>query len=126
MTWSPKTRKHATYAFTVPRGVSERELIQREAKVGAQIFGYLPPNRRREFFCLDPHTWVWHEEWQDHAGPHQVTTRYEIHGKKVLKLQNDQSAELVTGEELTNLYQAVMAYYRGVAAEVYKRPVAEV
>lgn len=117
--FSLKTKQPARYPLT------ERELIQREAKVGSKIFGYLPPNHRREFFCLDPHTWIWFEEWRDHRGMHRVTTRYEVHGKKVLKLQNDRPAELVTGHELNNLYRAVMAYYRTVAGEVYKRPLAE-
>lgn len=39
-----------------------REAIQEEAKVGAKVFGPVPAGVRREFFCLDERTWVWHEE----------------------------------------------------------------
>lgn len=119
--WLPKFLRNPKY--NLPQSVTRRELIQKESEVGARIFGYLPPNRRREFFMLDQHTWVWYEEWQDGAGLHKVTTRYEIHGTSVLKLQNERSAELVTGDELRNLYQAIRTYYYNVAGEVYHRPI---
>jgi hypothetical protein len=45
-----------------------RKLIRREAKIGGTIFGPVPAGHRREFFCLDEHSWVWHEEWIDKAG----------------------------------------------------------
>lgn len=110
----------------VPGKVNVRQLIQHEAEIGARLFGYLPPNRRREFFCLDEKTWIWHEEWQDHTGVHRVTTRYEIHGDTILKLQDEKPAELVRGQELNNLYAAVRSYYYAVANEVYSRPVSSV
>lgn len=122
MTWLPKFLRNPKY--DAPTVATTRELIKRESEIGSNLFGYLAPNRRREFFCLDAKTWVWHEEWQDHRGAHQVTTRYEIHGNNVLKLQGDAQAELVRGEELTNLYNAAKSYYIASAAQVYNRPVA--
>lgn len=106
-----------------PKSVTETELIQRESEVGSTVFGFVAPNRSRQFFNLDANTWIWYEAWEDHKGKHAVTTRYEIHGDNVLKIQDDRPAELVRGGELENLYQATKAYYYKVAAEVYRRPI---
>lgn len=106
-----------------PHQTTLRELIQREARIGASLFGFLPPNRKREFFMLDEHTWVWYEEWRDARGAHRVTTRYEMHGDHVLKIQNEEPAIMVTSEELENLYQAIKSYYYAVADQVYHRPI---
>ena len=43
--------------------LTERDLIRLESEIGAQLFGPLPKGRRREFFCLDASTWIWHEEY---------------------------------------------------------------
>jgi len=109
----------------VPYQITTRELIQKEAKVGASLFGFVGPKKRREFFMLDDHTWVWYEEWKDGRGLHRVTTRYEIHGDNVLKIQNDGPAHMVDHDELNNFCQAVEAYHRAVADQVYHRPVTQ-
>ena len=49
-----------------------RALLHYEAKIGGEIFGPVPQGTRREFFCLDERTWVWHEEWTDGHGPLRV------------------------------------------------------
>ena len=51
-----------------------RNLIRHEAKIGGQLFGPVPKDGRREFFCLDRHTWVWHEEWVDANGDRPFRT----------------------------------------------------
>ena len=61
-------------------------LIRHEAKIGAEVFGAIPKGTNREFFCLDRHTWVWHEEWKDQNGQKHVrTTRYDVRPDGVLK-----------------------------------------
>ena len=93
------------------RAVMYRDLMREEAQMGGQLFGPIPSGRRREFFCLDEHTWVWHEEWTDDQGiPHAVTTRYDIRPQGILKSQGNASYQLVTGEELTNLHRAARLY----------------
>ena len=119
----PNPFKRKSYP-KVPYQTTTRELIQKEAKVGAELFGFLGPNRRREFFMLDKHTWVWYEEWRDAKGIHRVTTRYEVHKGYVLKVQNDGVAVAIDDAELQNLYDAVRSYYYAVADKVYHRPVA--
>lgn len=107
--------------FAVP---STSTLIRQEAKVGSRLFGIVPPDRRREFFCLDRNTWIWYEEWTDDQGKRQaVHTRYQLRGDIVLKYQGDNQPEMVFGEELANLNEAVRSYYYRVAKEVYHRPV---
>ena len=68
--------------------LTERELIQLESAIGAQLFGEIPKGHRREFFNLDKSTWIWHEEWIDANGKNNVTTtRYEVQSDRILKVQ---------------------------------------
>ena len=44
------------------KGMTERQLIELESEIGRELFGPIPAGHQRDFFCLDAHTWVWHEE----------------------------------------------------------------
>jgi len=97
-----------------------REIIRNEAKVGGKLFGPVATGGRREFFCLNESTWVWHEEWTDHNGQRQtMTTRYDVRPNGVLKAQNNQTYQYVTLEEAKRLYHAVSVYNQRVDAELY-------
>lgn len=96
-----------------------RNLIRREAKIGGQLFGPMPKGCRREFFCLDEHTWVWHEEWTDQKGQHRTkTTRYDVRPDGILKTQNGQYQQL-TASEAQHLSSAVQLYEQKVCNELY-------
>lgn len=98
-----------------------RNLIRHEAKIGGQLFGPVPKGGRREFFCLDEHTWVWHEEWVDERGQRRSrTTRYDIRPTGILKAQNGQHYQYVSEDEAYNLYEAAKKYEKLVNAELYK------
>ena len=97
--------------------------LKREAEVGSTVFGPIPKNHQREFFMLDANTWLWYEEWVDIQGTHSVTTRYELKGKRIYKIQDDHPAIILTGHELKNFHDAVMSYYYQVADKVYGRPI---
>lgn len=103
--------------------LTERQLIELESEIGSKLFGPIPAGHRRDFFCLDAHTWVWHEEWVDAAtGQHRSsTTRYEAHEGGVLKAQDGVNYRFLDGEELTNLALAVRLYYEQVMRGIYKR-----
>src|SRR6476659_5190640 len=79
-------------SMSMPKGhaapkLTERDLLRRESKIGADLFGPIPKGHRREFFCLDESTWIWHEEWKDEKGvERQTTTRYEVHPNGILKV----------------------------------------
>lgn len=97
-----------------------RDLIRREAKVGGSLFGPVHPNGRREFFCLDENTWVWHEEWIDQNGlRHSVTTRYDVRPNGILKAQDQQPYQYIGVDEAKRLFNAVSLYNQRVDAEVY-------
>ncbi|MBI3624439.1 hypothetical protein HY218_02280 [Candidatus Saccharibacteria bacterium] len=97
-----------------------RNLIRREAKIGGEIFGPVPPDRHREFFCLDPHTWVWHEEWTAPDGQWQArTTRYDVRPDGILKAQDGQAYQRVTPQEALTLYKAAKVYQQRVRNELY-------
>ena len=99
-----------------------RQLIRQEAKIGAELFGPVPTGHRREFFCLDEHTWVWHEEWIDANGKTQiVTTRYDVRPNGVLKVQDNQPYQPLTFAEALNLFQAVGLYEERVH-KFYQQP----
>src|SRR4051812_36864672 len=106
------------------RAKEYRELIRREALIGGQLFGQIPAGGRREFFCLDRHTWVWHEEWTGQNGTHHtVTTRYDVRPHGVFKAQDGQPYQPLSGQEATHFYNAVKMYNKRVKAELYGIPV---
>ncbi len=96
-----------------------RDLLRMEARMGGELFGAIPAGHRREFFCLDERTWVWHEEWTDGRGKaHAVTTRYDVRPQGILKSQGSNSYQLVQGTELKNLFQAARLYRDNVAQQL--------
>ncbi len=97
-----------------------RNLIRHEARIGGTLFGPVPSGGRREFFCLDERTWVWHEEWVDATGQHRSkTTRYDVRPNTILKAQDGQPYQPVTLEEARHLRQAARLYNQRVQSELY-------
>ena len=88
-----------------------RNIIRDDARMGGTLFGAIPEGTRREFFCLDQHTWVWHEEWTDVGNVRQVrTTRYDIRPHGIFKAQDGMPYQPVTAEEAHRLYAAARQY----------------
>lgn len=97
-----------------------RDLIRKEAVIGGEIFGPVPKGHRREFFCLDERTWVWHEEWTDAASQrHVLTTRYDVRPDGVVKTQNNGRYIKVSPQEAKNLLEAAKLYKERVRHELY-------
>lgn len=97
-----------------------RNLIRHEAKIGGQLFGPVPKNHRREFFCLDERTWIWHEEWVGADGRVQTkTTRYDVRPDGILKAQDGQPYQRVDLDEARNLRQAAKEYKLRIKTELY-------
>lgn len=104
------------------KDLSDRELIALESEIGGRLFGPVQKGGRREFFNLDPKTWIWHEEWLDQAGKKQQTTiRYEVDDKGILKISEGARYDYLEGDELNNLTIAIQMYYERVMREIYKR-----
>lgn len=105
------------------QGLTERELIQLESEIGAELFGPIPDGNRREFFCLDKNTWIWYEEWSDIETGKQrsATTRYEVHDNGILKASEGARYNFIEGPELDNLLLAAQMYYEQIARRIYKR-----
>lgn len=102
--------------------LTERELIQLESEIGAKLFGPIRPGCRREFFNENKTNWIWYEEWTDESKKVQsTTTRYEIHDKGVLKVQDGKPYVYIKGDELRNLSIAIQKYYEIVMRDIYKR-----
>lgn len=97
-----------------------RELIRKEARLGGELFGPVPKGVRREFFCLDERTWIWHEEWTDKNGQRQIiTTRYDIRTNGILKAQEGQVYRYVDREEGRRFCQAVRLYEQKMLTGLY-------
>jgi hypothetical protein len=93
------------------RANAQRVVLRHLAKLGGTVFGPVDKGRRREFFCLDARTWVWHEEWTDkNGGHHALTTRYDVYPNAVLKSQGTNSYQHLSGAELRNFKNAVRVY----------------
>ena len=98
-----------------------RALMHYEARIGGELFGAIPAGHRREFFCLDRHTWVWHEEWNDANGQRRaVTTRYDIRPNGILKSQGHNSYQRLDENEARNLYRAARLYFERVGGELQR------
>ena len=92
-----------------------RNMLRDAAKIGGGVFGSIPQGTRREFFCLDEHTWVWHEEWSVVTGVQHVrTTRYDIRPHGIFKAQDGQPYSPVTSDEANRLASAALEYQRRV------------
>lgn len=97
-----------------------RNLLRREAVIGGELFGPIPKGGRREFFCLDETTWVWHEEWTNKQGRRQVrNTRYDVRPSGILKAQNGQAYSKISAEEAKNFKTAVDLYLQRVKNDIY-------
>lgn len=115
------------------KGLTERQLIEFESKIGRDLFGPIPAGHSRDFFCLDEKTWVWHEEWRDVDNkPQSSTLRYEVQSGGILKVQPGHVYKYIEGEELKNLAIAVRLYYERCSKRIYGlnpitgRPLSEV
>lgn len=96
-----------------------RALLHYEARIGGELFGPIPKGNRREFFCLDEHTWVWHEEWKDELGKRQVmTTRYDVRPSGVVKSQGNSVYQALGEQEAENFHAAVQLYGQRVGSEL--------
>ena len=97
-----------------------RNLMRHEARIGGTLFGPVPKGHRREFFCLDEHTWIWHEEWVDDKGERQIrTTRYDVRPQGVLKAQDGQTYRYISKQEAQHFRAAVKMYVDRVHQEIY-------
>ena len=97
-----------------------RNLIRQEAKIGGTLFGPVPAGGRREFFCLDARTWIWHEEWVDEQGERRSkTTRYDVRPNGILKAQDGNQYQYVTKEEAKHLRDAAHMSQQRVKRELY-------
>lgn len=101
------------------RAEQYRDLIRREAEIGGHLFGPIPAGHRREFFCLDEHTWVWHEEWKENGTQKVRTTRYEVRPSGVVKIQDGHMYQSLSPEELHNLRLAADLYGERVINGLY-------
>jgi hypothetical protein len=96
-----------------------RAIMQYEARLGGELFGPIPKGNRREFFCLDARTWVWHEEYTDEHGQRQiVTTRYDVRPGGILKSQGAHSYLSLSDGEQRHFLQAVQLYHQRVGGEL--------
>ncbi len=100
----------------------DNDLIRIEAKVNEKLFGPQPNGGKREFFCLDEHTWIWYEEWVDDAGDrHKVTTRYVVRPTEIVKSQNGGAYHRLTLAEADNFKQAVDTYTETSQRQIYRK-----
>lgn len=93
-------------------------LIRKEAKIGGQLFGIAPANVSRSFFCLDEHTWVWHEDVSQANGSIKSNIiRYEVQPDRIVKII-DGNRYLLSDNEKRNFHKAVTSYQRKVFSEL--------
>lgn len=102
-----------------------KSILRHEAEVGGKIFGPIPKGVNRQFFCLDPFTWIWYEEWDKLGKRKSQMTKYTVGTKSIVKSQDGQSDKMISAEEAKRLVDAVKTYQSRVELEVY-RPILDV
>jgi hypothetical protein len=95
----------------------ERDLIRRESEIGRTLFGPIPKGTKREFFCLDETTWVWHEESNGKA----KVTRYMIKPTEIVKSVNGGQYERLSAKEAENFRNATQIYAEKVDSLLYQQ-----
>ena len=106
---------------TERRAKLRRDLIKHEGRIGGELFGPVPQDGHREFFCLDEYTWVWYEEWVDKNKNRQTRmTRYEVRPDGIHKIQDNDKYQQLSDGEAIRLYEAMKAYKRRVLGEMYQ------
>lgn len=101
---------------------TDRDLIRAESEIGSKLFGPIPKGHRREFFCLDEHTWVWYESVVDPITGKvtSLTTRYEVRGDRIIKIQDGQPHKYASLDEARNLAIATTQYANEVHNRIYR------
>lgn len=98
-----------------------QKMLRHNAQIGGQFFGEVPNGHDRQFFCLDQHSWVWHETWIDtNNKKHSLTTRYDVRPNGIFKVQNGGSYQSLSANETRNLYQAAQLYLKRIIGD-YER-----
>jgi len=112
---------HPQQAADNRRAEIYKSLIHWEGQVGGQLFGPVPEGVRREFFCLDRRTWVWHEEWTDQSGLRRaLTTRYDVRPDGIVKSQGADDYQTMSEQETINFLNAVELYHKRVMPELLR------
>lgn len=97
-----------------------QDLMRKELAVTKGIFGPLKPGTKRDFFCLDKHTWVWYEEWTADDGQRKhMTTRYMVRPSEIVKSLNGGPYQRLTAQEARNLKAAAQTYTERVNKHLY-------
>ena len=97
-----------------------QDLMRKELAATQGIFGPLQDGTKRDFFCLDRHTWIWYEEWVDSDWHRkQMTTRYIVRPTEIVKSQNGGSYHRLSVQEARSLKAAAEAYVTTVSRELY-------
>ena len=94
-----------------------RNILRDTAKIGGTVFGPIPEGHRREFFCLDEHTWIWHEEWDENRQHMVRTTRYDVRPHGIFKAQDGQPYRPISEEEYRRLCGAAREFQRRIHAK---------
>ena len=118
---SPKIYALLPKRFDGTLSIPKRQ-IKKEAYLGGRIFGNLQRHQQREFFCLDPKTWIWHESWRDKETKKQQAfmLRYDITSDQIYKRKDDDNRPHLLGQqESLNLQTAIAVYQTEVLAKLY-------
>ncbi|HEY5267515.1 MAG TPA: hypothetical protein VII94_00020, partial [Candidatus Saccharimonadales bacterium] len=81
--------------------------------------GMVPGNVSRSFFCLDEHTWVYHQDTTSSNGSVKSNIiRYEVQPDRIVKVI-DGNRYLLSASELRNFHKATKSYQLRVLNELY-------
>lgn len=102
------------------RAEVRQELLRKERNVTKDIFGALPQGTKRDFFCVDEHTWIWYEEWTDENGERKhMTSRYDVQTTGITKSMNGGPYKRISAQEARTFREATASYVSKVKKRLY-------
>lgn len=107
------------YQITDPDQARHQMIKLESDLVGSKLFGAVPKEHKREFYCLDENIWVWYEQWKEYGERQSRMVRYEVSENQVTK-NIDGMYKKVGEAELANLRQAIHLYYTEIMHKIYR------
>jgi len=97
------------------------QLIERESKIGGDVFGKTSRGVKRRFFLDEQDSWFFSESAVDTTGQklYSFTIRYQMLPQGVLKSVDGKGHVFIEGVELEHLLKAIALYEKRVMDEVY-------
>lgn len=105
-----------------PKEFNERDLMEIESHIGAEIVDNDNAVEERRFFYEKDHNWFYIQIFTDAKGNETIRgTRYEVNDTHVLRIVDGAEHAPIEADEMARFRAATIEYHKRVTREVYKQ-----